>query len=295
MVLRRMIPRSIKNKIRQVVRPEFNGNYVSWSAANAAAVGFDVPQMVDKVRSSILQVKRGEAVFERDSVCFYEEHFQWPLLAALLYVAAKNGGKLHVADFGGSLGSSYIQHRKFLDGIKDLKWSIVEQLEYVNLGQREFEDNTVRFFHTLDQCAERDKIDVTLFSGSLQYLEEPVRFLERAAAISNYLIVDRVPFIDGDADRIAIQSPPTSIYKGSHPHRFFARIKFAQTMSNLGLVLLTDWPGFDHPANIKSEYEGRVYVAERASLQALSEAARTDLNSADVASHDMRKAQTNWR
>lgn len=293
MGLRRLIPASIKNRIRQIVSPEFTGDYSSWSVAAAAANGFDVPQMVDKVRSAVRRVKQGDAAFERDSICFHEESFQWPLLASLLDIAVKNGGHLHVADFGGSLGSTYVQHRKFLDNVEDLKWSIVELPEYVRTGQREFEDEKLKFFHTLDECAERGAIDVVLFSGSLQYLKDPFRFLEHAAGLSTRLIVDRVPFVDRDADRIAIQSPPPSIYQGSFPHRFFSRDKFAKAMSDLGLVMLSEWPGFDHAANIKSQYEGRSYVAERASLPAMRHAAGDNLKRADVVNRDTRKVQAN--
>jgi putative methyltransferase (TIGR04325 family) len=262
MPLRRILPSKIKASLRRLVsQPEFAGDYPSWSAASRAAKGFDVRQIADKVRSATLKVRDGSAAYERDSVCFQKEKFWWPLLAAFLSIAAKNGGRLHVADFGGSLGSFYLQHRKFLDQVSDLKWSIVEQEDYVKLGQQEFQDERLKFFYTLDECAERSTIDVVLFSGSLQYLDDPFGFLARAADLSNVLIIDRTPFIDRETDRVAIQSPPRTIYRGSFPHWFFSERKFANFMSGLGLRPFAEWPGFDHQANIKSQYRGRIYVA----------------------------------
>jgi putative methyltransferase (TIGR04325 family) len=259
-----MLPSSVMSGIRRLRnRAEFTGDYSSWSVASNAAEGFDVQQMVDKVRSAALKVKNGTATFERDSVCFYHEEFRWPLLGSLLHVAMKNGGSLHVADFGGSLGSFYFQHRKFLADVKDLKWSIVEQSEYVAVGQEEFRDGTLRFFSTLDQCTERGKIDVALFSGSLQYLEDPFHFLERAAALTSCIIIDRTPFIEGEKDSITVHSPPASIYDGSHPHRFFAKEKFDRFMNELGFTVFAEWDGFDHKANIESEYRGRIYNSKR--------------------------------
>ena len=175
----------------------------------------------------------------------------------------RNGGGLHVADFGGSLGSFYFLHRKFLSAIKDLKWSIVEQSEYVAVGQREFRDEKLQFFSTLEQCAERGKIDLALFSGSLQYLEDPFHFLKRAAALTSCIVIDRTPFIEGEKDRITIHSPPVSIYGGSHPHRFFAKETFDRFMSELDFAVFAEWEGFDHKANIESEYRGRVYRSKR--------------------------------
>jgi hypothetical protein len=49
-----------------------------------------------------------------------------------------------------------------------------------------------------------------------------------------------------------IQSPPASIYGVTFPHRFFSREKFDLFMTRLGLVLVVEWIGFDHQANIES-------------------------------------------
>jgi putative methyltransferase (TIGR04325 family) len=259
-ILHQILPSSVKSGIRRLrSRPEFTGDYSSWSVASGVAEGFDVQQIVDKVRSAALKVRDGTAAFERDSVCFYHEEFRWPLLGSILHAAMKNGGSLHVADFGGSLGSFYFQHRKFLAAVKNLKWSIVEQSEYLAIGEKEFQDETLKFFSTLDQCAARDKIDVALFSGSLQYLEDPFYFLERAASLTSCIVIDRTPFIERESDRITVHSPPASIYGGSHPHRFFAKKKFDRFMKEIGFTPFAEWAGFDHKANIESEYRGRIY------------------------------------
>ena len=52
---------------------------------------------------------------------------QYPLLAALLRVAAANNGRLSILDFGGSLGSSYFQSRAFLSPCAELRWNVIEQ------------------------------------------------------------------------------------------------------------------------------------------------------------------------
>jgi putative methyltransferase (TIGR04325 family) len=240
------------------VGAEFTGNYPSWSAATAAVEGYDAPQILEAVHASALKVKRGEAEFERDSVCFDYEEFRWPLLSCLLQAALQNRGSLHVADFGGSLGSFYFQHRKFLSDIQELKWSVIEQSEYVRVGRQDFEDETLKFFHTFDEATKMSKIDVTLFSGSLQYVENPFDYIRQAAALSQRIMIDRTPFIQDDRDRITVQCVPASIYEGSYPHRFFSTTQFAAFMRGLGYSVFTEWAGFDKGI-VKSRYLGRAY------------------------------------
>ena len=78
-ILHQMLPSSVRAGIRRLRNgPEFTGDHSSWSAASNAAEGFNVPQLVDKVRSAALKVRNGTAAFERDSVCFYQEEFaEW--------------------------------------------------------------------------------------------------------------------------------------------------------------------------------------------------------------------------
>jgi putative methyltransferase (TIGR04325 family) len=38
-------------------------------------------------------------------------------------------------DFGGSLGSSYFQNKKFLDALRLVEWNVVEQENFVATGE----------------------------------------------------------------------------------------------------------------------------------------------------------------
>ncbi|MGF6923999.1 methyltransferase, TIGR04325 family [Paraburkholderia sp. 40] len=237
---------------------EFIGRYPSWSAALAAADGYDDPAILQKVHASALRVKQGEAAFERDSVCFEQEAFRWPLLGCLLHAAIMKPRNLHVVDFGGSLGSFYYQHKKFLQRIEVLQWSIVEQSNYVKVGRRDFEDDILKFYLSLGDAATRSAIDITLFSGSLQCVEDPFVHLQEAARMSKWIIIDRTPFIDTAQDRITVQR--ASIHKASYPHRFFSMQNFERLMNELGYTAICEWDGFDR-AHIESRYLGRAYYA----------------------------------
>lgn len=87
------------------------GDYPDWESAEQAAGGYDDRAIFEKTRDAARAVRDGKALWERDSVLFREEEWNWPLLASLLGVAARDGGRLHVLDFGGAFGSTCMQHR----------------------------------------------------------------------------------------------------------------------------------------------------------------------------------------
>src|SRR4051794_32795642 len=78
------------------------GDYPSWSAARAASSGYDDGGVLERVKTAALAVKEGRAVYERDSVLFDEVQYSWPLLAGLMWIAARSRGRLEVLDFGGA-------------------------------------------------------------------------------------------------------------------------------------------------------------------------------------------------
>jgi putative methyltransferase (TIGR04325 family) len=173
---------------RSRLSAEFIGHDPSWSAARAAARGYDDPGILQRMYASSLMVKRGKAASGRDSVCIEQEAFRWPLPGCLLHPAIVKQAGLHVKDFCGSLGSFYYQHMKFLQRIEGLQWSIVEQSNYVKLGRRDFED-ILKFYLSPGDAATSSAIDIVLFSGSLQCVEDPFAHLREAARKSKWIIL----------------------------------------------------------------------------------------------------------
>jgi len=109
----------------------FSGNYPDWLSAQAASVGYDSDTIFSRVLEAARKVKDGDALWERDSVLFYHEEYNTPLLYALMSVAAWNKGKLRVLDFGGAFGSTYWQHRRLLQRLEALSWNVVEQSQCI--------------------------------------------------------------------------------------------------------------------------------------------------------------------
>jgi len=224
----------------------FEGDYPSWQSALSAAGGYDAPLILERVREAALKVKRGKAVFERDSVCFHHEEYRWPTLACLLRIAAENGGVLRVLDFGGSLGSFYFQHRKHFRHLKNIRWAVVEQPHYVACGRADFQDDVLQFYETIEDCLEEGAVDVVFCSSVLEYLEKPYDVLAGLAHSGvPYLLLDRTPFIAGDKDRLTVQHVPASIYPASYPAWFFSKQHFLDEIHQLGLQVEAEFSADD--------------------------------------------------
>lgn len=212
----------------------FTGDYSSWEEALKFCDGYNKPNILEKVKNSLLKVKKGEAVYERDSVLFDHIEYSMPLLVSLLYMTTVYKNNLNILDFGGSLGSSYFQNRKFLEKLDSLKWSIVEQNHFVDCGKEFFADEKLKFYHTIEECLKMEKPEVILFSGVLPYIANPFAFIGGIMEFNfKYIIIDRTPFFVEDIpDRITIEHVPPEIYDAKYPSAFFNYKKFLNFFRN---------------------------------------------------------------
>ncbi len=204
-------------------RNKWTGNYPDWPSAVTASAGYNVDSIFHMVHKAASAVRDGKAIWERDSACFNYEEYNWQLLACLMTVAARGGGALHVLDFGGALGSTYMQHRKLLAGLRDCSWSVVEQPHMVTCGKDEFTTDTLGFFFSIQQCFATRPVNVVLFSSVLQYLENPYELLKDVVNLApTAIIIDRTP-LASYGERITVQHVPKSIYSATYPCRFLDR------------------------------------------------------------------------
>ena len=215
---------------------KWSGNYPDWASAVAASSGYDAEIIFKSVHMAASAVRDGKALWERDSTCFYHEEYNWPLLACLMTSATRSGGALHVLDFGGALGSTYMQHRKLLAGLEDCSWNVVEQPHIVACGKAGFATNTIRFFDTIEQCFSARPVNVVLFSSTLQYLENPYELLQKVVKLAPVaIVIDRTP-LSYKGERITVQHVPKTIYSASYPCRFLDQQRLKSILTN-GRVL----------------------------------------------------------
>ncbi|RYY09511.1 MAG: methyltransferase, TIGR04325 family [Chitinophagaceae bacterium] len=229
------IARNVKVVVRKYSLSPYGwkGNYSSWAEAEKHCKGYDADNILEKVKSATTAVLAGKGAYERDSVIFQEHEYSFPLLSYLLLAHEVQGNRLNLVDFGGSLGSSFIQHRKFLDRLNNLKWNIVEQPKFVEAGREIFSNSKISFYNTIGQCiAEQGKPDMILISSTLPYLENPYEILRTIINHNfRFLAVDLTPFNYEDSDRITVQRVNPAIYDASYPCRFLSLKKLKEFLS----------------------------------------------------------------
>jgi putative methyltransferase (TIGR04325 family) len=241
-----------------------SGDYGSWGDAMAASTGYDSDIILEKTRAALLMVKNGEAAYERDSVLFDEIQYAWPLLAGLMWVAARCGGKLNVLDFGGSLGSSYFQNRVFLSALPGVRWNIVEQSSHVGIGKAYFEDDYLRFYAGIAECLADTQPTIVLLGSVLQYLEHPYTVFDQTLELPcDHIIIDRTPFWAGPADRLCVQTVPPGIYPASYPSWIFSRSQFHSHIHDDWKIMVK----FDNPDRLSGPvdfaYQGMIIVRNK--------------------------------
>lgn len=257
---RHIIPAAPLNLYRKISgNTYYSGGYANWEEAKKDSTGYDTEQILNKVKDSLLKVKSGEAVYERDSVLFDKIQYSWPLLAGILWIASQKANCLNLVDFGGSLGSTYYQNRKFLSHLKEIHWNIVEQKKFVECGKRHFENEQVKFYDDLDECFREQNPDVILFSGVFQYLEKPYSVLEKVQSLGfEFILFDRTPLLEKGGDRITVQEVSPKIFPASYPCWFLNQEKFLNAMA-VRYVFVADFESFEKPVFENSVFKGFIF------------------------------------
>ena len=232
--LRRVLPPVLVEELRRISAGgiRFSGDYPNWQVACGDAIGYGSEEILRRVTDATRQVVAGKAAFERDSVLFAKLAYPYPLLAALLRAAALNGGHLRVIDFGGSLGSTFRQCRPFLDGLASIRWCVVEQPGFADVGAKEFSTKELFFAASPGGVFMKMQGGVALLSSVLQYVENPVHVLDELAQTgATSLVIDRTPLSQLSRDRLCVQTVPAKIYTASYPAWIFSRDKLMSTLA----------------------------------------------------------------
>lgn len=238
----------------------FVGDFKSWAEAEAASTGYGAEYILERTIKAAREVNNGEAAFERDGVPIAEMEYPFPLAWALMRAAARHG-RLHVLDFGGALGSTYFQSRALINAASDLRWAIVEQPAHVAAGAKEFGNHELSFHDTIDAARQHAEYDVILLSSVIQYLQDPLGFVDSVLTPEfPSIILDRTPFMVDGVARLTVQHVPEWIYPASYPAWFFSEdellARFAQQYE-----LVAGWPGSDNaqPENGKAIFKGFLF------------------------------------
>ncbi|NDY83474.1 methyltransferase, TIGR04325 family [Orrella sp. NBD-18] len=238
----------------------FNGEYFKWEDALQNCIGYNSSDILEKVISSTKLVASGAAVYERDSVLFDHIEYSWPLLAGLLLASSRSNGNLNVIDYGGSLGSSYYQNRKFLNLLPTIKWNVIEQPNYVVAGNKYFKNKTINFYDNLSNCLLENIPNVILLSSVLQYLPDPYQILKDLIKINaDVIVLDRTCYYKNSIiDLLRIQTVPDSIYSATYPCWFLIENKVIQLLVNNNYTLIEDFLAIDN-LDDRAVWKGHIF------------------------------------
>ena len=235
----------------------WSGDYRAWDEALSDSEGYDAPGIIERVAAAAWKVQRGEAAFERDTITFDSPDYAWPVLAGLLWISARRG-RLDLVDFGGALGSTYHQHRRFLASLPEVCWSVVEQPHFVEEGRKHFQDDRLRFYASLEACRLERAPDTVLLASVLPYLRDPYALIDEIIASGcSFLILDRTTFNVEARDRLTVQTVPERFYRASYPCWFFDERRLKERLAT-GFELVAE---FENPerTNIPSYFKGMIF------------------------------------
>jgi putative methyltransferase (TIGR04325 family) len=164
-----------------------------------------------------------------------------------MWSCSLNKGNLNVLDFGGALGTSYFQNRKFLNKIDKLKWNIIEQKHYVKAGRELIQDEILKFYENIEECCHENELNVAIFSGVLDIIKNPDEILEIIIEKEiQTIIIDRSTFITSEddlgEDKYVLQIIPPSIYKAVLPFRHISYIKLKNKLENSNYKIIENFP-----------------------------------------------------
>jgi len=230
LILPNFIIRNINKLFKRDIR--FVGNYRNWKDADDHSLGYNNKKIFLKSRESFLKVISKEAKYERDSVLFYSESINDPLINILNKIQKQKAACLNVLDFGGSFGSTYFQNYSVLKNKNKFNWAIVEQEKIVKYAKKFKLENNLSFHLSIKNYMTKQKPDVVLFSSVIQYLEYPYKVIYYLFKnkIKNIFFL-KTPFFK-NKELIKVQIVPKHIYDASYPIRIFNESNFLKLFRN---------------------------------------------------------------
>jgi len=208
----------------------FKGPFDTWKDAVINSEGYDSYKIIDKLFISAMKVKNKKFAYERDTVLFSQPSYDWMILYNILK-RTNNDRNLNLIDFGGSLGSTYFQHKLFLKLFRFVKWNIVEQKKITDIGKKFFKSKHLKFHNNLETAMKKNKSKFIILNNVLQYIENPTQIID---ILSKYkgvtIIIDKIIFTKKNKDIIIVQKTPKRIYDASYPLRIFSKSNFLKKL-----------------------------------------------------------------
>lgn len=233
--------------------PRSEWEYVpaGWNSTDSRIKGWNVASVVKAQRAKWPEFMRlmsgtGPLGVAHESWCPSEQnhsaHNTHMSFAYVLALAAQQGVRVSMLDWGCGLGHYYVIGKALLPGVsfeycgKDLP--LICEAARVALPEATFCDDEVTCFART--------YDLVMASTSLQYMEhwrETVRKL--AGVCRRYLYLARVPIVNRVPSFVVVQRPHSYGYDTEYLCWYFNRSEFLDHMKSIGLELVREFINFD--------------------------------------------------
>jgi len=221
------------NKINKISGKFKNFN----SALKYSKKGYKQNSIFHKIKNSTLIVKKKIFPYQRDSILFEKIPFNKNLYKVFFILNKNKNKKINVVDYGGAFGNVYDQVTSFFKKI-DLNWNIIEQKHFVKFAKKNFQNNNLNFFYNLNEI--KKKINLILFSNSLQYLEEPYKTLSFSIKkSSDYICIDTIP-LSNAPEYVSNEIPPDYIYNCAYPIWIFNKEELISFFHKRNYILVNN-------------------------------------------------------
>lgn len=240
MLCKGLMPPVIYESLKRLFKKRaIRGSFANWTEALNNSIGYNSNEILERVlKATLVAIQNGG--YERDGVHFNSEEYSWPVACGVLMGALGRAEGTQVLDFGGALGGLYLQHRKILNRIPNLRWSVVEQPHFIEAAKKNILVHNLDFHYSFFDYLLSSKPNIIVFSSVLQYLENPDEILDEVAKSgAKYLIIDRTPFQIGMDHSIKVQHVSRDIYNASYPIRIFSKQFFLAKMGSSWSLLAT--------------------------------------------------------
>ena len=219
----------------------WSGDYSSWDEASLECFGYDELNIVTQVKDTLLMVKDDQNRYERDGCVIYgEPEYAFELLKWIKESSVD--GVINLIDFGGSLGTTYHQLKKYLSEYTII-WNVVEQDGFVSVGREFIEDDVIKFYNTIDECLTHTTPNCFISSSALPYIENYSDILNEVYSHSfDWVLLDRISVVSGHNNVLSIQVVPPEVYKAIYPCWFFSESTLIDNVVSSGYEYLV---GFD--------------------------------------------------
>jgi putative methyltransferase (TIGR04325 family) len=244
-VIREIVPPGVLRLVRRFRKTPVAatyghfGDYQTFEAAMADCPndGYLSANIIQAVSEQTIELKR--RLSPVPASVLVDGRTSQNLAAVLVATSELSAQRLSVLDFGGGLGLHYHQLKPFLGTRGQLSWLVWETGPMAEEGNRRFASEELRFVPSLDQA--QGPFDLLLASGAIQYVRDPVGTLARLSGLSDHMVLNRLPLVDSERDRLAVQRVDPTLFAATLPIWFFSERRWLAKIDELGFEVAMRW------------------------------------------------------